>query len=85
VHIQLALRDGGFEIAIEDDGAGFDSNAPVKRSGGGNGLDNMRERLRHIDGRFECHSRPGQGTRIVFQVPAQAQTARPEETKRPSR
>ena len=72
VRIQVTLAGGGFEIAIEDDGSGFDSSAPAKRAGGGNGLDNMRERLRSVGGRFECNSRPGQGTRIVFCMPGEA-------------
>jgi signal transduction histidine kinase len=76
VRILVTLGDGGFEIVIEDDGAGFDTRAPAKRAGGGNGLDNMRERLRNVGGQFECHSRPGQGTRIVFRVPGKAAAAR---------
>ena len=71
----LTLGKGEFEIGIEDDGSGFDSGASVKRAGGGNGLDNMRERLRSVGGRFECHSRPGHGTRIVFRVPGEAPVA----------
>jgi signal transduction histidine kinase len=72
VSIQVKLAKGGFEIVIEDDGCGFDSSAPTKRAGGGNGLENMRERMRNISGLFECQSRPGHGTRILFGVPARA-------------
>ena len=72
VRVQLTLGDGGFEIVIEDDGTGFDRGALVKRAGKGNGLDNLRERLRNIGGQFECHSQPGHGTRIVFHVPGKA-------------
>ena len=75
VRIQVALGKGGFEIVIEDDGAGFDSTAPVKRAGGGNGLDNMRERLQSVGGRFKCQSRPGHGTRIVLRLPGGAAVA----------
>jgi signal transduction histidine kinase len=75
VRIQVTLGKGEFEIGIEDDGSGFDSGAPGKRAGGGNGLDNMRERLRSVGGRFECHSQPGHGTRIVFRVPGEAPVA----------
>ena len=53
-------------------GRGFDRGALVKRAGKGNGLDNLRERLRNIGGQFECHSQPGHGTRIVFHVPGKA-------------
>ena len=72
LHLELVLGEDGFDIVIEDDGCGFDSGAPAKRTGGGNGLENMRERLSTIGGRFECHSRPGHGTRIVFRVPGKA-------------
>ncbi len=74
--IQVSVNKDGFEIVIEDDGSGFDSSAPIKRAGGGNGLTNMRERLRNIGGRFECQSQPGQGTRILFGVPGEAAARR---------
>jgi signal transduction histidine kinase len=72
VRIQVSLNKDGFEIVIEDDGSGFDSSAPIKRAGGGNGLTNMRERLANIGGQFECQSHPGHGTRIRFHVPGKA-------------
>jgi signal transduction histidine kinase len=68
VRLQLAVGADEFKIIIEDDGCGFDSTSPPKRAGGGNGLENMRERLRSLGGRFECDSQPGRGTRIVFNV-----------------
>ena len=75
VCIRVTLTQGEFGIAVEDDGCGFDSGTPPKRAGAGNGLDNMRERLRSVGGRFECQSRPGQGTRILFHMPAQTAVA----------
>ena len=76
VRVQLALAGDAFKIVIEDDGCGFDTDAPPKRTGGGNGLENMRERLRGIGGRLDCHSQPGQGTRIVFNAPGKASTVK---------
>jgi signal transduction histidine kinase/ligand-binding sensor domain-containing protein len=70
VRLQLALAPDEFKISIEDDGCGFDIAAPPKRASGGNGLENMRERLHSIGGRLECHSQPNQGTRIVFNAHA---------------
>ena len=75
VRLQVTLRPGGFEIVIEDDGAGFETGAPARRAGGGNGLGNMRERLQNAGGQFECHSQSGHGTRIVFTVPFAAVVA----------
>lgn len=69
VRVQLVLMASEFKIVIEDDGRGFDTVAPPKRTGGGNGLENMRERLRAVGGRFECTSQMGKGTRIVFSAP----------------
>ena len=69
VRVQVGFSPAEFQIVIEDDGCGFDVAAPPKRSGGGNGLENMRERMRAIGGRLECQSQPGQGTRLVFTAP----------------
>jgi signal transduction histidine kinase len=69
VQVHLAVGADEFKIIIEDDGCGFDTGAPPKRPGGGNGLENMRERLQGIGGRFDCNSQFNQGTRIVFNVP----------------
>ena len=69
VRMQLAFAGNEFQIIIEDDGTGFDPAAPPQRAGGGNGLENMKERLRSVGGHVEWASAPGQGTRIVFQAP----------------
>jgi len=69
VSLQFILQPAAFEVFIHDDGCGFDPAAPPKRAGGGNGLANMRERLRSIDGRFECNAQPGHGTHVTFRVP----------------
>ena len=69
VRVQVGFSPAEFQIVIEDDGCGFDVAAPPKRSGGGNGLENMRERMRAIGGRLECQSQPSQGTRLVFTAP----------------
>jgi hypothetical protein len=66
VRVQLVAVAGEFQIIIEDDGCGFDPGAAPKRTGGGNGLVNMRERLHGIGGRFECSRRSGGGTRITL-------------------
>ncbi len=69
VGVQVVFSPAEFQIIIEDDGCGFDVAAPIKRAGGGNGLENMRERMRSIGGRLDCQSRPGQGTQLVFTAP----------------
>jgi len=69
VRLRLILHPAAFDLIIEDDGRGFDPAAATTRPGGGNGLRNMRDRMRRTGGRFECHSQPGGGTRITFHVP----------------
>lgn len=69
VRLRLLLLADAFEIIIEDDGRGFDPAAVAARPGGGNGLPNMRERMRRNGGSFECLSHPGGGTLIKFHVP----------------
>jgi signal transduction histidine kinase len=68
VSIGLATDHVGFELVARDNGRGIDPTAGPARPGGGNGLENMRQRLEKIGGRCEIHSRPGGGTEIKFQV-----------------
>jgi signal transduction histidine kinase len=51
------------EITINDNGKGFDQS---KVSSHGNGLLNMKKRAEDLEGTFEIHSSPGNGTRILF-------------------
>jgi signal transduction histidine kinase len=53
-------------LEVDDDGCGFD---PVKVTGAGQGLRNLRERAERLGGRAEIHSGPGQGTRIRVEIP----------------
>ncbi len=54
------------EVAIEDDGDGFDPNADSS----GFGLLGMRERVALAKGRLDVNSAPGDGTRITAVLPA---------------
>jgi len=63
--LTLTLEGGLLTIAIKDDGKGFDpATAPP-----GNGLQNMKQRLDDIKGRFVIESNPGQGTKVVLSLP----------------
>ncbi len=60
-------RDNGMlQIEISDDGIGFD---PEETRREGQGLTNMSARVEEMGGRLNIASSPGQGTRIVVQVP----------------
>ncbi len=77
VRISLTLEPIGFALRIEDNGRGFsiaeaESEALPNRARilSGNGLRNMRQRLKEIGGRCEIQSAPGAGTKVVFIVSA---------------
>ena len=75
VCVRLALTATGFEIGIEDDGGGFPKDASPARAGTGNGLENMRARMKAVGGEFEIKSQPAAGTRVIFRVPLPRETA----------
>jgi signal transduction histidine kinase len=67
--IRLASSNGQVQLAVEDDGAGFD---PTGVSGTKLGLIAMRQRAERLGGVLEVHSRSGRGTRITVTVPIAA-------------
>lgn len=61
------LRDNGMlQIEISDDGIGFN---PDDAKRGGHGLANMAARAEEMGGILTIVSSPGQGTRVMVQVP----------------
>jgi signal transduction histidine kinase len=62
VHIQLAVANRSFTLAVEDDGRGFATD----RRGSGHGLTSLRHRSTLLHGNLELASQPGRGTRIAF-------------------
>ncbi len=67
VSIRLIRKHNEVELDIEDDGRGFNPDAPRSRSHVG--LLSMRERVHKLGGTFTLLSRPGAGTRISVVVP----------------
>ncbi len=72
--IDIERTDSQVRMSIEDDGRGFDyprmmSNREPSR---GFGLTSLGERVRILGGRFECVSTPGQGARLIFEIPISA-------------
>jgi len=67
--IRVTLKQQGdqAEVAVEDDGEGFDKLK--SNSGGGHGLQGMRFRIRACGGDVQIHSSPGQGTMIKALLP----------------
>lgn len=66
--IGITLRDraAAIELAVSDDGAGFERTA-VSR--GGMGLIGMEERVRELDGTLSVRSALGRGTTIAVTIP----------------
>ena len=77
IQAELKFGDGYLCLEIQDDGAGFDTDAPGK--GGGMGLRIMNYRARSIGAGFKVIGQPGQGVRIECRWPAQdTRTASPQ-------
>jgi len=66
VSVDLSGASGGIELAIVDDGVGFDVDAAWSR---GLGLLSVEERVDAVGGTLEIHSSPGAGTRLKIRVP----------------
>lgn len=67
VEISLRSLDGGLQLAVQDDGMGFD---PARdRSRPSLGLSSMRERVHLLGGELDLESTPGQGASVVAWVP----------------
>jgi len=64
--IRLWQRDGALLLEIEDQGVGFDPNGVPD---GRFGLKGIRERARLFGGRASIQSAPGEGTRILVELP----------------
>jgi signal transduction histidine kinase len=61
----VRLFDDHIQIAIHDNGKGFDLSARSE----GHGLSNLRSRLKQVGGHCEFSSSPGAGTTVLFQFP----------------
>ena len=67
VHLQIKVTKTSLEIAISDDGGGFDSNSAAI-NGERNGLENMRRRAGVAGGTFSLGSERGKGSRVEFRM-----------------
>ena len=65
VDISLVYSIDLLHITITDDGRGFDMEQKAK----GMGFRSMRERIGSIRGTLQIQSAPGQGTRVIAQLP----------------
>ncbi|WP_400194154.1 two-component regulator propeller domain-containing protein [Hymenobacter sp. B81] len=65
--IRLDYEQRQLVLRVEDDGVGFDPQAPAQ--GGGNGMTNMRSRAAALKATLNLDTAPGQGTRLELRVP----------------
>ena len=70
IRIDVSERDGHVEVAVADDGRGFD---PETTDGGGFGLTGMRERVELADGELDIDSGPS-GTTVRARLPVRRRT-----------
>jgi signal transduction histidine kinase len=73
VHVRVTETQGRVEIAVEDNGCGFDvaaNNGHSNGNGGraGHGLANMRKRMEGIGGEMKICATTGKGTQLTFAV-----------------
>ena len=71
-HVTVSLRQRAFvQLAIKDDGIGFDPehHAARRKGKGGLGLLSMRERATYVGGDFKIKSVRGAGTEIEVLIP----------------
>ena len=71
--VTVDQRDGKLELAIRDDGRGFDVRDAMNRAASGTalGLLGMQERVQILGGEIEIDSAPGRGTRIRISLPVE--------------
>jgi len=69
VTVGLNLEGEVFELAVKDDGQGFDPERLPLRGWPRFGLQTMRERAQAIGGTFRVESHPGSGTSVFIRVP----------------
>jgi len=64
--VTARCHNGIMRIEVEDDGVGFD---PAGAKPGGHGLANMAARAQQIGARYQLLATPGQGVRVVIELP----------------
>lgn len=75
VDVELRFLADRTQLAVSDDGSGFNPGAPAPGDwGGGLGLPGMRERAELLGGEFQLASSPGRGTTVEVSIPWNLET-----------
>ncbi len=70
VEVSVSPIDGGLQLAVSDDGKGFDPGRPAERPS--LGLASIRERVNLLKGTVDIDSAEGRGTTVLAWVPVSA-------------
>ena len=71
VKVSVRALDDGLQLAVVDDGIGFE--VAVQRDHPSLGLASMRERVHLLDGELDIESAPGKGTTVLVWIPVEKQ------------
>ena len=82
VTLTLSYLEDLIVLDLQDDGTGFDPAASTNGSGGGFGLQAMRERVEQLGGQLLVESAPGEGTTLAVQVPLEVQAEKMRNVER---
>lgn len=74
VSVTLSYLGDAVVLDVHDDGRGFHPLAPPNGSGGGFGLEALRQRVDAAGGYFGLESEPGGGTTVTVHIPVAAAT-----------
>lgn len=69
VQIHIGFLESQVRVIVQDDGVGFDPGSNPASITDRMGLIGMRERARRIGAQLDVQSSPGQGTRVILDVP----------------
>ena len=75
VQVSLQRLDGGVQLAVRDNGAGFDPAQQRDRPSLGHA--SMRQRVYQLNGELEVESAPGHGTTVLAWVPLKEEQSEP--------
>ena len=75
VRVTLDFDGHRVRVVIEDNGKGFDPQAALKGRQPASGLPTLQERMDLLSGSLQIDSQPGQGARVVMEVPATPATS----------
>ena len=75
VQVSLRCLDGGVQLAVRDNGAGFDPAQQRDRPSLGHA--SMRQRIYQLNGELEVESAPGHGTTVLAWVPLKEEQSEP--------